>query len=183
MTKTLKTIQTFAKVGKIVSNIIFVFSIIGAIICLIAVSAMAGIQNVEVEGKTVAGLIEEESGTDFVTFIFTCVSAIVSCIGGAVIAKFAVNYFTNELDDGTPFTYAGSKELLRLGIITVAVPMAISTILGIAFIITKFFWPSLAESAMSEDSISIGIGLLLIVMSFVFKHGAELAEKNQADNY
>lgn len=181
MEKTLKTIQTFAKVGKIVANIIFIFSIIGAIFCTLAVAILAGTQNMEFEGMTVVGLVEE-SGVNFVTTVFSCVISAIACIGSAVIAKFAVNYFTNELDDGTPFTYAGSKELLRLGIISVAIPMAISIILGIAFTITKLFWPALSESAMSENSFSIGVGLMIIILSFVCKHGAELVEKNQGDN-
>ena len=182
MTKTLKTIQTIAKVGRIISKIVFIFSIIGAILCSIGVAALAGTQNMEIEGPTVAGLIEKEAEIDFVTAVFSCVSAVIACIGSAVLAKFAVIYFTNELDDGTPFTYAGAKELMRLGTLTVAIPLAISIVTSIAFGFTKLFWPSLSESALSEDSISIGIGLLLIVMSLVFQHGAELVEKNQGDN-
>ncbi len=181
MSKSLKTIQTFAKIGKVIANIIFIFSIIGAIASIIAVSTIASIQNLEFEGQTVVGLVES-TGISFVTTVFSCASSIVTCIGAAVISKFAVIYFTNELDDGTPFTYAGSKELLRLGILSVAIPMATSTVLGIAFIITKLFWPPLAEDAISGEPLSIGVGILLIVMSVVFKHGAELEEKLELDN-
>ena len=180
MTRSLKTIQTIAKIGKLVSNIIFVFSIIGAIACIIAVSAIASVQNLEIEGQTVVSIVES-AGMNFVSFIFSCVGAIISCIGSAVISKFAINYFTNELEDGTPFTYAGAKELLRLGIISVAIPVAISTVLGIAFIITKLFWPPLAEEALLTEPFSIGIGIMLIIMSIIFKHGAELEEKLQID--
>ena len=182
MTKTLKTIQAIAKIAKIISNIAFVLSIIGAIACLIAVAALTATQNVTIEGTTVAGFIEKETGIDFVTTVFSCVSALIACIGGAVISKFASIYLTNELDDGTPFTYAGAKELMRLGILTVAIPLAISIVTSIAFGFTKLFWPSLSESALSEDSISIGIGLLLIVMSLVFQHGAEVVDKYQSEN-
>lgn len=176
MTKSLKTIQTIAKIAKVISNIIFVFSIIGAIACILSVSAMASTQNFEIEGQTIVTLIES-SGMNFVTFMFSCVSAIIICIGSAIVSKFAAIYFSNELEDGTPFTYAGAKELLRLGIISIAIPLATSIILSIAFVSTKLFWPSLSEDALTGDSISIGFGLMLIVMSVIFKHGAELEEK------
>ena len=181
MGKTLKTIQTFSKVGKTIANIVFVFSIIGAVFCTLALAVFAGMQDMEFEGTTIVGLIEE-TGTNFVTTVFECVASAISCIASAVIAKFAANYFTNELDDGTPFTYAGAKELLRLGIISVAIPAAISIILGIAFTVTKLFWPMLSDTAISENSFSIGVGLITIVMSFVCKHGAEVVEKYQSEN-
>ena len=178
MSKSLKTIQTFAKIGKIIANICFIFSIIGAIGCLIAVSAIVGTKDLEFEGQTVVGLVEA-TGINFVTTVFSCASAIVICIGSAIVAKLAVNYLSNELEDGTPFTYNGAKELFRLGILSMAIPAGISVVLGIAFTVTKLFWPPLDESALINDSISITVGLMLIIMSFVFKHGAELDEKIQ----
>ena len=46
----------------------------------------------------------------------------VVCAGEAVLAKFAEVYFQNELQAETPFTLAGAKELLRLGILTITIP-------------------------------------------------------------
>lgn len=180
MSKSLKTIQTISKVGKIISDIIFIFSIIGAVACIIAVSALASSQNVVLEGQSMIDLIESV-GINFVTVMFSCAASILACIGSAVVAKFASNYFANELEDGTPFTYAGSKELLRLGILATAIPVAISIIISVAFTITKIFWPMLSEEAIANDSVSIVFGLMLIVLSIVFKHGAEIVEKMQND--
>ena len=179
MSKSLKTIQTLAKIGKGISTIIFIFSIIGTVAALIAVSALAGLKDIQLDGKTVVSMVEA-TGTNFVTLIFTSATAIFSCIGSAIVAKFAMIYFANELEYGTPFTYDGAKELLRLGILAIAVPAVISIVSAIAFIITKLFWPPLAEMENSSP-ISIVIGIMLIVMSIVFKHGAELEEKLQID--
>lgn len=178
MSKALKTIQIFAKIGKVVSTIIFVISIIGVVVMLISLSAIIGLKDFQFEGKTFAALLED-SGLNFVTAVFSCVTAIISCVGGAVVAKFAEIYFSNELELGTPFTPDGAKELLRLGILATVVPVAIATICGIAFILTKIFFPALDESAIGGGSISIGIGIMLIVMSFFCKHGAELADELQ----
>ena len=73
MSKSLKTIQTFAKIGKVIANIVFIFSIIGAIASIIAVSTIASIQNLEFEGQTVVGLVES-SGVNFVTTVFAAPS-------------------------------------------------------------------------------------------------------------
>ena len=178
MSKSLKTIQTFSKIGRIISKICFILSIIGAIGCLIAILSILGTKDLKFEGQTMIGIIET-SGVTFVTVVFDCCQGLISCIGSAVLSKFAVIYFTNELDDGTPFTYNGAKEIFRLGILSIAIPAGISIALSIAFTVTKLFWPQLDESALVNDSISITVGLMLIIMSFVFKHGAELDEKIQ----
>ena len=96
MSKSLKTLQTISKIGKIISDIIFVCSIIGAVACIIAVSALASSQNIVLEGQSMVDLIES-MGINFVTVIFSCVISIFACIGSAVVAKFASNYFANEL--------------------------------------------------------------------------------------
>ena len=178
MNKTLKTIQIFAKIGKVISTIVFIFSIIGAVITLIALSALIGLKDIQLEGKTFVSLLEE-SGLNFVTAIFSLAVAFISCIGSAVVSKFAEIYFSNELELGTPFTFDGAKELLRLGIIASAVPVGLSTITGIALIITKLFQPTLDESMISNEPISLGIGIMLIIFSFICKHGAELADELQ----
>ena len=180
MSKSLKTLQNLSKIGKVVSNIIFVFSMIGAIISIIAVTTIASVQKVEFEGQTVVNAVES-TGTNFVTMIFLGVAIVITCTAIAILSKFAVNYFTNELEDGTPFTYSGAKELLRLGILSIAIPAATSTIIGIAYLITKSFWPALSDEIMIGEPISIGFGIVLIIMSLVFKHGAELEEKLKID--
>jgi hypothetical protein len=180
MSKSLKTLQALSKIGKVFSNIIFIFSMIGAIISVIAVTTMASMQKLEIEGQTVVDAVES-TGTNFVTMVFLLIAIGITCTAIAVLSKLAVNYFTNELDDGTPFTYAGAKELLRLGILSIAIPAATSTVIGIAFIITKYFWPALSDEIMIGEPISISFGIMLIIMSLVFKHGAELEEKLKID--
>ena len=178
MSKNLNTIQKIAKAGRIISKIIFIFSIIGAVASFIGVSALWGLHKVELDGVEVVNIIEE-AGAPFVTTMFSACISILYCISSAVIFKFAEIYFSNELELGTPFTFDGAKELLRLGIIASAVPVGLSTITGIALIITKLFQPTLDESMISNEPISIGIGIMLIILSFICKHGAELADELQ----
>ena len=93
--------------------------------------------------------------------------------------KFAEIYFSNELEVGTPFTYDGAKELLRLGLIGLILPLCVSAISSIAFTVTKLFWPILEPDALIESP-SIGIALIVIIISFILKYGADLEEKAQS---
>ncbi len=178
MSKNLNTIQKIAKAGRIISKIIFIFSIIGAVASFIGVSALWGLHKVELDGVEVVNIIEE-AGAPFVTTMFSACISILYCISSAVIFKFAEIYFSNELEVGTPFTYDGAKELLRLGLIGLILPLCISAISSIAFTVTKLFWPILEPDALIESP-SIGIALIVIIISFILKYGADLEEKAQS---
>ena len=174
--QTLKTIQTISKVCKILANVVFILSLVGAIILLIAIPMIITLPRLAPEADILLELIESEGG-NMGTIIFSCAAGLVSCVGGAVVAKFAANYFSNELEDGTPFTYNGAKELLRLGILSLAIPAGISLLTSIAYGITKIYYPALSSEGLSNASVSIGTGLVIILISFVFKYGAEIQEK------
>ena len=121
MSKTLNTIQTISKVLKVISMIVFVASIVGAVCCALGCTLLFALKDTSIGGMTITSLIEKE-GTSFAEGILAMITAIISCIGSAIVAKFAHNYFTNELEAGTPFTYDGAKELKRLGIMWIAFP-------------------------------------------------------------
>ena len=59
--------------------------------------------------------------------------------------------------------------------------MCVSVISSIAFTVTKLFWPILEPDALGE-SVSIGVALIVIIVSFVLKYGADLEEKSQNDS-
>lgn len=179
MSKTLKTIQTISKVCKIIAMIVFVFSIIGAILSALGLALFLAVKDVAIGDMTVTGFLADE-GISFADSIFAMIVAVISCIGSAVVAKFAHIYFTNELEAGTPFTYDGAKEMLRLGILALAIPIGISSVSSIAFVTYKMFDQSLT-TADYNISVDIGIGLALIFMSFIFKYGAEREEKRASE--
>lgn len=180
MSKSLITVQKIFKVGKILSLIVFVVSIVGAVVALLSATALLGLREVVVEGEAIVNIVEGQ-GPNYVTLIFSAFVAVFSCIAGAIIAKLSSVYFSNELEVGTPFTRDGANELLRLGIISLVLPVCVSFITSIAFIVTKLYWPMLNESAL-DGTVSIALPLLVILLSFVFKYGAELEEKIQENN-
>ena len=98
--------------------------------------------------------------------------------GEGILAKFASRYFERELSDGTPFTIGGAKELQRLGILAICLPLGTQIL---AQIVNSILSHTLAGAeAMNLDSFSsVSIGVMMIVMAQVCKYGAELIDGNK----
>ena len=91
----------------------------------------------------------------------------------------AMNYFKRELEDGTPFTYGGAKQMLRLGIFGIAIPLAASIIDSVVYSIFVTINGNALSVVQSASDFDITFGITLIFLSLLCKHGAELAEKVQ----
>lgn len=174
--KTLKTIQTISKIGKILSKIVFILSLIGGIGCLVGILSLAVIPGgFKIGGTTVYGLIRQSADMDISTMYCAMAIGAVFCAGEAVLSKFAELYFKHELDAGTPFTEAGAKELLRLGILAICIPVGTTVIASIVYAIF-----SLAGSMPDIDldnGMSVGLGIAFIIMSLLCRYGAEMQDK------
>lgn len=121
--KSLHTIQKLSKLGEILSKTAFIFAVIGCCGCIAGMLSM-GFGNGEllrIGAITLHGLIYEKYGYNGRSIAATLSGSLLVCAGEAALAKFAESYFRNEQKAETPFTSAGAKELLRLGILTIAV--------------------------------------------------------------
>lgn len=173
--KTLKIIQTLSQMGRILSKIICVCCIIGVVGCVVGMVSLpfADTGIIKIGGMTVYGLIVNYAGIQLNSLYPLLTGAMIVCIGQAITAKFAENYFKHELATGTPFTVAGAKELLRLGIITVCVPLG-------ALILSQISSGIMAaiidcgENFKLDNGDSVVLGVMFIVMSLICKCGAEL---------
>lgn len=186
MTKTLKTIQTFSKVGRIISKIIFILCIVFGAICLVAIgTSIAGLgagELFKIGGVSVVGLVEKETGESLDGMKANMIAGFFVLVSNGVLAKFFEKYFTNELAAGTPFTFAGAKEMLRIGILTIAVPIATTTVSSIILAVLKNVQGISEGSDLNAES-SVILGVVLIVLSFVFKYGAELKDNKITNNF
>ena len=179
--KSLKAIQVLSRIGKILSTIVYICCMIGAITCAVCVGLFAlygekAIQQtkenaIQLSDKSVIETIEK---IDLPYIITAMVIGAVFCAASAVVAKFAQNYFKHELEDGTPFTMRGAKELMRLGIIYIAVNLGASIVCGAAYAIASKSIESLNE--FDFEGMSIGLGITFIVVSVILRYGAELTE-------
>ena len=179
--KTLKTIQTLAKIGRVFSKVIFILCLVGAIGCAAGIISLAVIpESIKIGGVTIHGLIELESGIGMGTAYTAMVQGIILCAGEAVLSKLAELYFKRELEAGTPFTLDGAKELMRLGICAIAIPIGTNIIAGIAHAIMSAFFSGVGDTY--SGSVSVGIGIMFIVMSLFCRYGAQLESGDiQAD--
>ena len=178
--KTLRIIQTLAKIGKIISKIIFICSLVGGIGCIVGIISLAAIpEGLKIGGVTLHAMIEKSAGISMETYYAAMAVGVIFCAGEAVLARIAERYFKNELNVGTPFTFEGAKELLRLGICAVCIPVGTAILSAIVFQIMKACFANVSDFSMS-DSVSFGLGVAMIVTSLLCKYGAELSQSGSA---
>ncbi|MBR2590508.1 MAG: hypothetical protein IKE65_06250 [Clostridia bacterium] len=175
MQSTLKTIQTISKIGKILSKIVFIFCIVGGCFCLVGLLSLAlSSESFKIGGVTIHGLIEKSDKIGSIGTVYGAMAAgTVLCAGEAVLAKMAQRYFKNELAAGTPFTLAGAKEMLRLGICTICIPLGTMVVAHIIYGIIKHFFSDMADFSPG-NIVSVGLGVMFIIMSLICRYGAEV---------
>ena len=175
--KTLNTIQTLSKIGKVLSRICYIFCLIGAIGCAVGLVSLPFAEQgiFKIGSVSIHGLIVNEAGIDLNGLYPLMIGAMIVCIGQAVTAKFAQRYFSHELAAGTPFTIDGAKALFRLGIITICVPLG-SLILAqiISSIVAELIGCGEAFKPAGGDFVPLGV--TFIFMSLLCKYGAECKE-------
>ena len=181
--KTLKTIQKLSGIGKVLCKIAFVFAVIG--FCASAagiISLCVGSDNVlKLGGVSLHGILSEKYGANAQGVIAVLIGWLIFCAGEAVLAKFAEAYFKNELKAETPFTLDGAKELLRLGILTAAIPTGCAVLGNIAEGIAAGFMDVEEAAALGlnfDAEPSIVLGIMFILGSLLCRYGAELKEEN-----
>ena len=175
MDKDLKTIQKLAKAGKVLSRIYWIFCIIGVVGCLVGIASLImGVdQLLKIGGVTIYGIINNESGMTLGSLYAAMGVGIISCIGGMIPAIFAERYFKNELKAGTPFTYEGAKEMKRLGVLTIVVQL-VSIVLAELVVVVIGNKLGIVGDISLDNSLSIGFGIGLLIMSVIFRYGAGL---------
>lgn len=184
--KTLKTIQTLARIGKILSKICFILSLVGAGICIVGLICLplGGEEILKIGGITLHGLtgVNADEGVRIAAVALSGWSIV--CIGEAVLAKFAQRYFANELTAGTPFTPAGAGELMRLGILSIA--LSVGSV--IVSEIVQAIMAAILDVAIKRADVSfdpggaIALGIMFIVAALLCRYGAEITnETGNAD--
>lgn len=119
-TKTLDTIQTLSKIGRVLSKIVFIFSLIGAIGCAAGILSVRFLpESIQLGKTTIQGLVELTDKLTPAVAYAAMITAEILCVGEAILAEIAERYFKREIADGTPFTFDGAKALQRLGIMMI----------------------------------------------------------------
>lgn len=183
--KSLNIIQKLFKIARVSSEVAFVFAIVGFCASLIGLICLCfGADNVlKIGGVTIHGIISENLGYDIKSVAASLSGLPFICVGAAVTAKFAEVNFKNELKEGTPFTLGGAKEMLRLGIITIAVPTGTAVIGRVVEGVVAGFMNVEKAKALEmyfDNETSIVLGIMFIAVSLLCRYGAEIKEKGEA---
>lgn len=170
--KTLNTIQTLSKIGRILSKIIYICCIVGFCGCIVGIAAVA------VCGMSLNGLVLFETGMGIGTLLAAIAVGLVYCVGEFFISRMAYRYFENELKAGTPFTFDGAKELRNLGISVIWISVVEIVLAEVAQGVIYQFMNG-AERIELEVFDSVAMGLLFIFISLICKHGAEVKANSE----
>ncbi len=179
----LNVIQTLAKIGKIISRIIYILCCVGfwASLVSVIIYALAGEGALKIGGTSILGPIQSKADLSALALCGHIAGSAVICAAEAFVARRATKYFENELKDGTPFTYDGSKELLKLGITTIVLPICAVIICSIGFSIAGHINPELTKPEWIENTTSTGMGIAMILISLLCRYGSELADSGRLE--
>ncbi len=170
--KSLKSVQTIAKVLSVFAKIGFVFTVIGAACSLISGSMLVSVPMGEDE---MFNLILSETGVKNTTELgVILVAESVFMVGIAISSWYLCRYYKNELADGTPFTHRGAKELLKVGVINIVVPL-------VALVISSLITESVDVESMLSNQYEVISGLTMIFLSYLFHYGADLVENQKSE--
>ena len=181
-TKTLHIIQKLAKIGKVLSKIVAICCIVGAVGCfagIISVS-VSNFETIKIGGVTIHSMIEKSADISIGTMYASMVAGLILCTGEAVIAKLAEKYFKNELAAGTPFTFSGAKEMLRLGIYIISISIGALIAADISYAVMNHCFSDVADMHL-DDCSQVGMGIAFILVSLLCKYGAERVAENGVD--
>ena len=184
--KNYKILQTIAKIGKILSKVVFVFSIIGICGCFVGLfSNVFGSGKVfKIGGVTIYGLLADFDAYNVKSISAALVAWLIVCVGEAVLAKFAELYFHNAEASGTPFTHKGARELRRLGIMMIVIPTGCAVLAKIVQGIMTGFMNVTADGWSErnfDNEASVIVGVMFIACSFLCGYGADLLEERPCE--
>lgn len=171
MSRNLAIVQKTSRVLEIICKVVSILCLVGLIGCIVGAVVM-GIFHFFPEIKHE---IESRSGIGIKQYFGGCLAGFVACTAAFVGAKAHKDYFAMEQKTGTPFTPEGARAFRTLGILNIALPLGTVILTAIIEAIFK------CRGTVRFD-FSIGLGLAMILLSYVFAYGAELEKKGADDD-
>lgn len=167
-----KALQIITKMGKILSKLVFIFSIVCVCMCVAGlISSMFKSDRIfKIGNVTIHGLLPIFDGYNEKSINIILTAYLIIFSGKAVVSKFAERYFHNTLIAETPFTQSGAIELRKLGIITIVIPTSCVILAEILQEIMIKFMNLSAEIQIDlnfGNETSVILGIMFIVGSFL----------------
>ena len=165
----LQIVQKTSKVLGIICRVFYILCMVGAIASLVGVV----LTSVAFFFPSLVEEAEKNSGITLFQVMGYCLSGLVVCIAGIIVNKAHRDYFLMEQEVGTPFTADGAKAFRTLGIMNIIVPVVTMVVVAIISAIFK--------TRNLETYGGLGLGIAMILLSYVLAYGAELEERKQAE--
>ena len=162
MSRNLKVVQTTCRVLEIICKVLMILCLVGAIASMVGVVFLS----LSYIFPKLVDKIEDGSGRTVFQIIGECLIGVFVSIAGVIVSKAHKDYFAMEQKDGTPFTFEGAKAFRTLGIMNLVAPVIASIVAAIIGAIFQC-WDDV------RFDFSLGLGLSMILLSFVFAYGAE----------
>lgn len=172
MKSSLSTIQRLHRIGKVLSRIFYILSIVTAAAAVIL--SLVVFLSAEVNQKVSAVLSEHTEYSITSIYGFSAVAVILS-LGEAVKAGRAEDYFKTELEAGTPFKMENAKKMLHLGILVIVVPIVTYTLSRVVYSVMALSFSDMAPLKLNASG-SVTLGVMFIITSLLLRYGAEKEE-------
>lgn len=171
----LRIVQSFYKVFKVVAMIALVCCIIASVAVLFSGIVLCSVDTTDPEMMEILESTMDmvsEMAISFNSLGISMIALSLMTVASAVVSGMSYRYFKHVLEVGTPFTLEGATEICTLGILYLTVP------LGAALVSTAIL-STVGTADLFSGSNTVGIlpGVLMIGLSFLFRHGASLQEK------
>ncbi|MBO4563242.1 MAG: hypothetical protein J5772_06500 [Clostridia bacterium] len=177
--KSLKTIQTLAKVGKVLSKIVMIFCIVALVLSLLGLGSMFIAKNMKTEGSQQLQDLFVDYDMPFEKAVAVMCIVCAALIIELIVSAKAVRYFKHELEEGTPFRLSLANEMRDLGILIIVLSLAFAIVVSIGWSIAKQYYPQLGENEL-RGGYSIGMGIAFLVVSVICRYGTEALEEKDA---
>lgn len=175
MRTALSTIQTFHKLGRILSTIVLVVSVLAFVFSLTsAVFAAFGLE------KMAYDFFSVESPFSSGELYYALSSALIAALGEIIISRYALKYFKAELRAGTPFNRDNAERLRNLGIMNIAIPVIVVILKSVLHMVLKNRFGDIGGNGYELIS-PVAVGLMFIVLSLVCRYGSEIDEREGGD--
>lgn len=166
--KSLEVIQNIVKVLKILAKIAYIFCIIGAVASAIGtVSLFAIDENSEIWKKALEAI--QPDTINLAAVRCTCLTGVFVCAAGAVLSWFSKRLFEDELAAGTPFDRHICKDVLKVGIIYLAVSVGSGIIMAIIYACFNL-------DADGSGFSGFTTGIVYIICWLLCRYGADVKE-------
>ncbi|MCR5807989.1 MAG: hypothetical protein K6G56_00350 [Clostridiales bacterium] len=177
--KSLKTIQTLAKIGKVLSKIVFIICIVGLVLCALGTLCMIFLpESFDLNSTTIQIYDMPELNKE--TMYASMAIAGLSLILEIILSKKAVNYFKHELAEGQPFTDKLATELRDLGILSIAFSIGAGIVIAIGLAIAKRYFPGIADMKLEYGVSSLGLGIAFLITAVICRYGASVKTADPA---